>query len=100
MADELLELVKTRNLSGKAIVVGHSLGAMVSMIAEIKNPGTFRGLWCFEPVLFSEKRIGQYYSKVGYATIQELSGAKALIYLFWVCMGVVVLFTMTNSILF
>jgi pimeloyl-ACP methyl ester carboxylesterase len=63
MADELLELVRARNLVGKAIAVGHSLGAVVSMIAEIKNPGTFRGLWCFEPVLFTEKKLGQYYSK-------------------------------------
>ena len=63
MANELTALIKARNLEGKAIAVGHSLGAVVSMIAEINHPGLFRGLWCFEPVLFVEKRLGRKYSK-------------------------------------
>ena len=64
MADELTAWIRSHHLEGKIIAVGHSLGAVVSMIAEINSPGLFRGLWCFEPVLFTEKALGQYYSDV------------------------------------
>ena len=62
MARDLVEVLKARNLEGKAIAVGHSLGAVVAMIAEIENPGIFRGLWCFEPVLFPDLEKGRKYS--------------------------------------
>uniref|UniRef100_A0A7S2X0P5 AB hydrolase-1 domain-containing protein n=2 Tax=Chloropicon primus TaxID=1764295 RepID=A0A7S2X0P5_9CHLO len=54
MARDLVEIVKSENVEGKAVVLGHSLGAVVGLIAEIENPGIFRGVWCFEPVLFAD----------------------------------------------
>ena len=53
MADDLVAEVESRKLVGRCVVLGHSLGAVVCLIAEIQNPGLFRGLWCFEPVLFA-----------------------------------------------
>ena len=31
--------------------VGHSAGGAALILAELERPGTFRALWCFEPVL-------------------------------------------------
>jgi pimeloyl-ACP methyl ester carboxylesterase len=31
---------------------GHSAGATALLIAEVMRPGTFRGIYCFEPVIF------------------------------------------------
>lgn len=64
MAEDLTALVRSEGLEGKTVAVGHSLGAVVAVIAEIENPGLFKGLWCFEPVLFSEGELGLLYSQV------------------------------------
>ncbi len=64
MAEDLTAFIKARKLEGKTFAVGHSLGAVVALIAEIASPGLFKGLWCFEPVLFSEKTLGLKYSQV------------------------------------
>ena len=37
--------------------VGHSLGGAALVMAEIRRPGTFRGLWCYEPVVMPPDMI-------------------------------------------
>ena len=66
MADDLVAEVESRKLVGRCVVLGHSLGAVVCLIAEIQNPGLFRGLWCFEPVLFASLaglKYSEFFSK-------------------------------------
>lgn len=38
--------------SGRPIGIGHSLGGAALMLAESRRPGTFAGLYCYEPILF------------------------------------------------
>jgi pimeloyl-ACP methyl ester carboxylesterase len=38
--------------SGPFFGFGHSAGATALLIAEVMRPGTFRGIYCFEPVVF------------------------------------------------
>lgn len=47
---------KQAESSGPVIGVGHSLGAMTTLMAAIKDPGTFRLLVLIEPVLFPRQR--------------------------------------------
>lgn len=35
----------------RPFAVGHSAGGAALLLAELERPGTFRALWCFEPVL-------------------------------------------------
>ena len=37
--------------------VGHSLGGAALIMAELRRPGTFRGLWCYEPVVMPPEMI-------------------------------------------
>ncbi len=37
--------------------VGHSLGGAALVMAEQRRPGTFRGLWCYEPVIMPPELI-------------------------------------------
>jgi pimeloyl-ACP methyl ester carboxylesterase len=39
---------------------GHSCGGASLLLAEEARPGTFRSLFCFEPVVFDESRLGKY----------------------------------------
>ena len=38
--------------------VGHSMGGAALLLAEQRQPGAFRGLWCFEPVVFPPAFVG------------------------------------------
>ncbi|WP_419553479.1 alpha/beta fold hydrolase [Candidatus Poriferisodalis sp.] len=51
--DEVLAAVNA--LGGEPMLaVGHSLGAASLLLAELRQPGTYRGLYLYEPVLVSE----------------------------------------------
>jgi pimeloyl-ACP methyl ester carboxylesterase len=49
-ADDVLAVVDGFGLE-QAIGVGHSCGAAALLMAEQDRPGTFRSLWCYEPVV-------------------------------------------------
>ena len=50
-ADDVLATVDALGLTAP-IGVGHSKGGAALLRAEARRPGTFAGLWCFEPVVF------------------------------------------------
>jgi pimeloyl-ACP methyl ester carboxylesterase len=49
-ADDLLAVIDELGLV-RPLGVGHSKGGAALLLAEQKRPGTFRGLWCWEPVV-------------------------------------------------
>jgi len=51
LSDDLVHFLKQQN-DPKAIFVGHSLGAVVSLRAAIQEPGFFRALVLLDPVIF------------------------------------------------
>lgn len=50
-ADDVLAVVDAVGLQ-RPVGVGHSKGGAALLRAEARRPGTFAGLWCFEPVVF------------------------------------------------
>ena len=50
-ADDILAVVNALGLQ-RPVGVGHSKGGAALLRAEARRPGTFAGLWCFEPVVF------------------------------------------------
>ncbi|MDP9071628.1 MAG: alpha/beta hydrolase [Actinomycetota bacterium] len=50
MAGDLLAVVEAMALPAP-FGVGHSAGATLLLLAEQARPGTFRALWCYEPIL-------------------------------------------------
>lgn len=50
-ADDVLAVVDALGLQ-RPVGVGHSKGGAALLRAEARRPGTFAGLWCFEPVVF------------------------------------------------
>lgn len=46
------DVLRVTDWSGPVCGAGHSAGAAGLVLAEASSPGTFTGLWCFEPVLF------------------------------------------------
>ena len=55
-ADDLVNGLRQHNLSD-VVAVGHSLGAMASMLAVIQAPECFRALILLDPVFFAPRRL-------------------------------------------
>ena len=51
LSDDLVHFLEQQN-DAKAVIVGHSLGAVVSLRAAIQEPGHFRALVLLDPVIF------------------------------------------------
>lgn len=66
---------------------GHSCGAAALLMAEIARPGTFSGLYCFEPVVFRPPPPGTlaHSSPLAEATLhrREVFGSRAEAYAFF-----------------
>ncbi|HUP84449.1 MAG TPA: alpha/beta hydrolase [Acidimicrobiales bacterium] len=50
-ARDALAVVDEAGLDGRPFGVGHSAGGAALLLTELERPGTFRGLWCYEPIL-------------------------------------------------
>ena len=51
-ADDVLACVDALDPQQPIVGVGHSKGGAALLLAEQRRPGTFRALWCYEPVVF------------------------------------------------
>lgn len=54
---DVLAIVDAIPVSGPWVAAGHSAGGAGLLLAEVERPGTFEGLWCFEPVLFPPRAL-------------------------------------------
>lgn len=50
-ADDVLAVVDALELE-RPLGVGHSKGGAALLRAEVRRPGTFRAIWCYEPIVF------------------------------------------------
>jgi pimeloyl-ACP methyl ester carboxylesterase len=54
-ADDVLATVDALGWHGDGVApvgIGHSMGGAALLLAELRRPGTFAGLWVFEPIIF------------------------------------------------
>lgn len=51
MADDVLATVDALGLE-RPVAFGHSMGGAAILLAEQRRPGTFAGLYCYEPIVF------------------------------------------------
>ena len=57
-ADDALAVVDHLGIgASRPFAVGHSCGGALLLLAEMARPGTFRALYCFEPVVIPMERI-------------------------------------------
>ena len=55
-ADDVLAVIDQLGLHAP-FGIGHSLGGAAELIAEERRPGTFRALWCYEPVVIPPQLV-------------------------------------------
>lgn len=62
-ADDVLASVDALAVGGidvsGLVGIGHSKGGAALLLAEQRRPGTFRALWCYEPVTFPPELFGE-----------------------------------------
>lgn len=51
-ADDVLAVVDDLDPDGPIAAAGHSKGGAALLLAELRRPGTFAALYCFEPIVF------------------------------------------------
>lgn len=57
LGTDVLAIVDAIPVSGPWVAAGHSAGGAGILLAEVERPGTFEGLWCFEPVMFPPREL-------------------------------------------